>query len=122
MTMRYIGGGHKKTYTSIDFKRDKDGIPATVKTIEYDPNRNARIALLFYADGEKRYIIAPKGLEAGQTLLSGKEANPDVGNALYLSDVPMGTVVSCIELRPRQGALLARSAGSYAQLTARDGK
>ena len=122
MTMRYIGGGHKRKYRSIDFKRNKDGIPATVKTIEYDPNRNARIALLFYADGEKRYIIAPKGIEVGQTLLSGKDATPNVGNTLLLSDIPLGTVVHCIELRPGQGALLARSAGSYAQLVARDGK
>jgi len=122
MTMRYIGGGHKKKYRDIDFKRDKDGIPGTVKTIEYDPNRNARIALVFYADGEKRYIIAPKGLEVGQKVMSGKEATPDVGNALYLKDVPMGTVVHAIELRPKQGAIMARSAGSYAQLVAREGK
>lgn len=122
MTMRYIGGGHKKKYRDIDFKRDKDGIPGTVKTIEYDPNRNARIALVFYADGEKRYIIAPKGLEVGQKVMSGKEATPDVGNALYLKDVPMGTVVHAIELRPKQGAILARSAGSYAQLVAREGR
>ena len=122
MTMRYIGGGHKRKYRVIDFKRNKDGIPATVKTIEYDPNRNARIALLFYADGEKRYIIAPKGIEVGQTLISGKGAAPNVGNTLFLSEVPMGTVVHCIELRPGQGAILARSAGSYAQLVAREGK
>ena len=82
MTMRYIGGGHKRKYRQIDFKRNKDGIPATVKSVEYDPNRNARIALLYYADGEKRYIIAPKGIEVGQTVLSGKEATPDVGNTL----------------------------------------
>ncbi len=122
MTMRYIGGGHKRKYRVIDFKRNKDGIPATVNSIEYDPNRNARIALLFYADGEKRYIIAPKGIEVGQTILSGKEAGPEVGNTLFLSDIPMGTIVHCLELRPGQGAILARSAGSYAQLVARDGK
>ena len=122
MTMRYIGGGHKRKYRVIDFKRNKDGIPATVKTIEYDPNRNARIALLFYADGEKRYIIAPKGIEVGQTIVSGKGSAPNVGNTLLLSEIPMGTVVHCLELKPGQGAILARSAGSYAQLVARDGK
>ncbi|MFC2175908.1 50S ribosomal protein L2 [Bacteroidota bacterium] len=122
MTMRYIGGGHKRKYRVIDFKRNKDGIPATVKTVEYDPNRNARIALLFYADGEKRYIIAPKGIEVDQQILSGKGAAPEVGNALFLSEIPLGTVIHCIELKPGQGALLARSAGSYAQLMARDGK
>ena len=122
MTMRYIGGGHKKKYGTIDFKRDKDGIPATVKSIEYDPNRSARIALLVYADGEKRYIIAPNGLQAGQELISGAEATPQIGNAMFLSDIPMGTVISCIEMRPGQGAVIARSAGSFAQLSARDGK
>jgi len=122
MTMRYIGGGHKRKYRVIDFKRNKNGIPATVNSIEYDPNRNARIALLFYADGEKRYIIAPKGIEVGQTILSGKDAGPEVGNTLFLGDIPMGTIVHCLELRPGQGAILARSAGSYAQLVARDGK
>ncbi|MFT7101480.1 MAG: large subunit ribosomal protein L2 [Bacteroidia bacterium] len=122
MTMRYIGGGHKRKYRVIDFKRNKDGIPATVKTIEYDPNRNARIALLFYADGEKRYIIAPKGIEVGQTVVSGKGSAPNVGNTLLLSEVPMGTVVHCLELKPGQGAILTRSAGSYAQLIAREGR
>lgn len=122
MTMRYTGGGHKQKYRIIDFKREKDNVPATVKTIEYDPNRTARIALLVYADGEKRYMIAPNGLKVGQEVKSGKEATPDVGNYLYLSDIPMGTVVSCIEMRPGQGAVLARSAGSFAQLVARDGK
>lgn len=122
MTMRYIGGGHKRKYRLIDFKRNKDGIPATVKTIEYDPNRNARIALVNYADGEKRYIIAPKGLEVDQKLMSGKTAGPEVGNTLLLADIPMGTVIHNIELRPGQGAILARSAGSYAQLVARDGR
>ena|ERR1700722_307931 len=121
MTMRYIGGGHKQRYREIDFKRDKHSIPATVQTIEYDPNRTARIALLFYADGEKRYIIAPHGLKVGQKLLSGKDAAPEVGNALTLGSMPLGTTVHNIELRPGQGAKLARSAGSSAQLAARDG-
>ena len=122
MTMRYMGGGHKKQYRIIDFKRDKDGVPATVKTIEYDPNRTARIALLHYKDGEKRYIIAPQGLTVGATLMSGKTATPEVGNTMLLSDVPLGTIIHNIELRPGQGAALARSAGSYAQLSAREGK
>ncbi len=122
MTMRYIGGGHKKQYRIIDFKRDKDGVPATVKSIEYDPNRSARIALLNYADGEKRYIVAPNGLKVGQTVQSGKEATPDVGNALLLSDIPLGTTIHNIELRPGQGAVMARSAGASALLNARDGK
>lgn len=122
MTIRYIGGGHKKRYRAIDFKRNKDGIPATVKTVEYDPNRTARIALLEYQDGEKRYIIAPNGLEIGQTILSGKDAPPEIGNALCLAEIPLGTVIHNIELRPGQGAVMARSAGSYAQLTSRDGK
>jgi len=122
MTMRYIGGGHKRKYRSIDFKRTKDGIPATVKSIEYDPNRSAFIALVNYADGEKRYIIAPKGLEVGQIVLSGKGTSPEVGNTLLLAEIPLGTVINSIELRPGQGALMARSAGSYAQLVARDGR
>lgn len=122
MTVRQLGGGHKRRYREIDFKRDKDGVPATVKSVEYDPNRTARIALLYYADGEKRYIIAPNGLQDGQTVVSGKDAAPEIGNALYLSDIPMGTVISNIEMRPGQGAVIARSAGSYAQLAARDGK
>ena len=122
MTMRYMGSGHKKQYRIIDFKRDKDGIPATVKTIEYDPNRTARIALLHYADGEKRYIIAPNGLQVGAKLMSGKTATPEVGNTMLLSDIPLGTIIHNIELRPGQGAALARSAGSYAQLSAREGK
>jgi len=122
MTMRYMGGGHKKQYRIIDFKRDKDGIPATVNSIEYDPNRTARIALLFYADGEKRYIIAPNGLKVGQQINSGKGVSPDVGNTLFLSEVPFGTVVHNIELRPGQGGKMARSAGSHAQLMTRDGK
>ena len=120
-TMRYIGGGHKRKYRLIDFKRNKDGVPAGVKTIEYDPNRSARIALLFYADGEKRYIIAPNGLEVGMTIMSGAEAAPEVGNALPLQNIPVGTVVHNIELRPGQGAALVRSAGAFAQLTSREG-
>ncbi len=121
MTMRYIGGGHKRRYRIIDFKRDKDGVPAVVKTIEYDPNRSARIALLFYVDGEKRYIIAPNGLAVGTTIMSGADATPDVGNALPLQNIPVGTVIHNIELRPGQGASLVRSAGNFAQLTSRDG-
>ena len=122
MTMRYIGGGHKRMYRVIDFKRDKDNIPAVVRTIEYDPNRSARIALLFYADGEKRYIIAPHGLSVGQTVVSGKGVSPDLGNTLYLQEIPFGTIIHNIELKPGQGAKMARSAGSYAQLMSRDGK
>lgn len=121
MTMRYIGGGHKKQYRIIDFKRRKDGIPATVKAIEYDPNRSARIALLYYADGEKAYILAPDGLEVGRTVLSGEDAAPEVGNALPLGKIPVGTVIHNIELRPGQGAKMVRSAGSFAQLTSREG-
>jgi large subunit ribosomal protein L2 len=120
--MRYIGGGHKKMYRIIDFKRDKDGIPATVKTIEYDPNRTARIALVVYKDGEKRYIIAPQGLKVGQQIMSGKNAAPEIGNALPLTHIPLGTFIHNIELQPGKGAQLARSAGSYAQLAAREGK
>lgn len=122
MTMRYLGGGHKKKYRVVDFKREKFGIPATVKTIEYDPNRSALIALLFYADGEKRYIIAPEGLQVGDVISSGKGVAPEVGNTLFLSDIPLGTVIHNIELIPGKGASIARSAGAYAQLNARDGK
>ncbi len=122
MTMRYIGGGHKKRYRVIDFLRDKDGISASVHSIEYDPNRTARIALLIYEDGEKRYIIAPNGLKVGQTLRSGKGIAPEIGNALTLDEIPLGTLIHNIELHPGQGGVLARSAGSYAQLTSRDGK
>ena len=122
LTMRYIGGGHKQRYRFIDFKREKDGVPAVVKSIEYDPNRSARIALLFYADGEKRYIIAPNGLKVGTTVMSGAEAAPEVGNCLPLQNIPVGTVIHNIELRPGQGALLVRSAGNFAQLTSRDGR
>jgi len=122
MTMRYLGGGHKRRYRVIDFQRAKDGIKARVKSIEYDPNRSARIALLIYADGEKRYIIAPNGIKVGQELESGKGVAPEVGNALFLEDIPLGTVVHNIELKPGKGGALARSAGSYAQLVAREGK
>jgi large subunit ribosomal protein L2 len=122
MTTRNIGGGHKQRYRIIDFKRDKKDIPATVKTIEYDPNRTAFIALLSYADGEKRYVIAQNGLKVGQSIFSGSGIAPEIGNALPLSEIPLGTTISCIELRPGQGAVMARSAGSFAQLMARDGK
>jgi large subunit ribosomal protein L2 len=122
MTMRYIGGGHKKKYRIIDFLRDKDGVPGTVKAIEYDPNRTARIALVHYTDGEKRYIIAPTGLEVGTKIMSGKGVAPEIGNSLYLSEIPLGTIIHNIELRPRSGGVMARSAGAYAQLTSRDGK
>jgi len=121
-SMRYIGGGHKQRYRLIDWKRDKEGIPATVNSIEYDPNRTARIALLHYVDGEKRYIIAPHGLKLGQQVLSGKGTSPEIGNTLYLSEVPFGTIIHNIELRPGEGAKMARSAGSYAQFLSRDGK
>jgi large subunit ribosomal protein L2 len=117
-----MGGGHKRQYRIIDFKRTKHDIPATVASIEYDPNRTARIALLNYADGEKTYIIAPNGLKVGDKLLSGKKATPDVGNAMFLNDIPLGSIIHNIELQPGKGAQLARSAGSSAQLTAREGK
>ncbi len=122
MTMRYIGGGHKQRYRLIDFHREKDGMAASVHSIEYDPNRTARIALVIYEDGEKRYIIAPNGLKVGQTIRSGQGVAPEIGNSLTLSEIPLGTLVHNIELRPGQGGVLARSAGSYAQLTSRDGK
>ena len=122
MTTRNVGGGHKQKYRTIDFKRDKFGIPATVKTIEYDPNRTAFIALLYYADGEKRYVIAQNGLQVDQIITSGSGISPEIGNAMPLSEIPLGTTISCIELRPGQGAVMARSAGSFAQLMARDGK
>ncbi len=122
MTMRYIGGGHKKKYRIVDFKREKAGVPATVASIEYDPNRTAFIALLNYQDGEKRYIIAQNGLQVGQNIVSGDAVAPEIGNAMALSSIPLGTIISCIELRPGQGAVLARSAGAFAQLMARDGK
>ena len=121
MTMRYIGGGHKKMYRIIDFLRNKDGQTATVLTIEYDPNRSARIALVEYQDGEKRYIIAPNGLKVGQVIESGSGVAPDLGNALPLAEIPVGTLVHNIELRPGQGGAMARSAGTFAQLAAREG-
>jgi len=119
MSNRYIGGGHKTQYRIVDFKRDKTGVPGTVKTIEYDPNRTARIALVNYADGEKRYIIAPAGLSVGTQIVSGTGAAPEVGNSLPLLEIPLGTIVHNIELHPGQGAAMARSAGTYAQLVAR---
>ncbi len=122
MTMRYLGGGHKKAYRIIDFKRSKHGVPATVKAIEYDPNRSARIALLYYADGAKAYIIAPDGLKEGQEVVSGEKVAPEVGNALPLSKIPLGTIMHNIELKPGRGGAIARSAGAYAQLLAREGK
>ncbi|MBL7683352.1 MAG: 50S ribosomal protein L2 [Flavipsychrobacter sp.] len=121
-SMRYMGGGNKKMYRIVDFKRDKKDIPATVKTIEYDPNRTAFIALLSYADGEKRYIIAPQGLEVGATVVSGDSVAPEVGNALLLKNMPLGTVVHNIEMQPGKGGSMARSAGTYAQLNAKEEK
>ncbi len=122
MTVRYLGGGHKKRYRLIDFKRDKDHVEATVKSIEYDPNRSARIALLVYADGEKRYIIAPSGIQVGQKIVSGESVAPELGNSLSLANIPLGTDIHNIELKPGKGGMLARSAGSYGTLTSRDGK
>ncbi len=123
MTMRHIGGGHKKKYRIIDFKRNKTGIPAQVDSIQYDPNRTAFIALLNYQDGEKRYVIAQNGLQVGQTIVSGESGvAPEIGNAMPLSEIPLGTIISCIELRPGQGAVMARSAGAFAQLMARGDK
>lgn len=122
MTMRYIGGGHKKKYRIIDFKRDKHDIPATIASVEYDPNRSARIALAVYADGEKRYILAPKGIEVGQKIVSGKGVEPEVGNAMFLAEIPLGSIVHNIELKPGQGAKLVRSAGTYAHVVSREGK
>ncbi len=121
-SMRYIGGGNKRMYRIIDFKRDKKNIKATVKTIEYDPNRTAFIALLHYNDGEKRYIIAPQGLQVGTVIESGEGVAPEVGNALLLKNMPLGTVVHNIELQPGRGGALARSAGTYAQLNAKEEK
>ncbi len=122
MTARHIGGGHKKRYRIIDFKRNKFGVEAEVKSIEYDPNRSAFIALTEHSDGEKRYIIAQSGLKVGQKISSGEGIDPEVGNALFLSEIPLGTIISCIELVPGKGAVIARSAGAFAQLMARDGK
>lgn len=122
MTVRNVGGGHKKKLRDIDFKRDKHSVPAVVKSIEYDPNRSARIALLNYKDGEKRYIIAPAGLKAGDPVIAGPGVAPEVGNALPLSDIPLGTIIHNIEIKPGKGGAITRSAGSYAQLVAREGK
>lgn len=120
MTVRQRGGGHKRRYRIIDFKRDKDNIPATVKTIEYDPNRSAYIALLVYADGEKRYILAPHGLKVGDKVMSGSNATPNTGNALFLKDIPLGTTIHAIEMIPGRGASLVRSAGTGATLLGRE--
>jgi large subunit ribosomal protein L2 len=122
MTMRYMGGGHKKRYRVIDFKRNKDDMTANVKTIEYDPNRTAYIALVVYEDGEKRYILAPAKLNVGDKLMSGENAPPEVGNTLPLSKIPLGSNIHNIELKPKQGGMLVRSAGGSASLTSRDGK
>lgn len=122
MTVRHRGGGHKRLFRIIDFKRDKDGIPAKVATIEYDPNRSARIALLNYADGEKRYIIAPAGLVVGQTVFSGVGSDIKTGNCLALKNIPLGTMIHNIELYPKGGGQLVRSAGTAAQLMAKEGK
>ena len=122
MTVRYRGGGHKRKYRIIDFKRDKFDIPATVKAIEYDPNRSARIALVVYKDGEKRYIIAPDKIKVGQEIISGQNVEPKVGNAMPLANIPLGTVIHNVEITPGKGGLIARSAGSYVQLVGREGK
>jgi large subunit ribosomal protein L2 len=121
ITVRHIGGGHKHHYRVIDFKRNKDGIPARIERVEYDPNRSAHIALALYADGERRYIIAPKGLKAGDPIISGVDAPIKVGNTLPMRNIPVGTVVHCLEMKPGKGAQIARSAGAYVQILARDG-
>ena len=121
ITTRHIGGGHKKRYRIIDFKRNKDNIPATVERLEYDPNRNANIALLLYADGERRYIIAPKNLSTGDKIMSGDQSSINIGNTLPLINIPVGTQVHCIEMKPGKGAQIARSAGTVAQIIAIDG-
>ena len=122
ITVRHKGGGHKRQYRVIDFKRNKDNIPAKVATIEYDPNRSARIALLNYADGEKRYIIAPNGLKVGDVVVSGPEADIKIGNALPIANIPVGTIVHNVELKPEKGGQICRSAGASAQLMAKEGK
>ena len=122
ITVRHHGGGHKKQYRIIDFKRNKDNVPAKVATIEYDPNRSANIALLHYADGEKRYIIAPKELQVGQVVVSGTEADIKIGNALPLANIPVGTLIHNIELKPGKGGQLVRSAGASAQVLGKEGK
>ena len=121
ITTRHLGGGHKQHYRLVDFRRDKDGIPANVERIEYDPNRSAHLALLCYADGERRYIIAPKGIAAGATLISGSEAPIKAGNALPIRNIPVGSTIHCIEMLPGKGAQIARSAGTSVQLLAREG-
>ena len=122
LTNRYLGGGHKRKYRIIDFKRNKDGVPAVVKSIEYDPNRSANIALLNYADGEKRYIIAPLGITVGDVVVSGPDADIKAGNCLPIENIPVGTVIHNIELNPGRGAQLCRAAGNEAQLMAKEGK
>ena len=122
MTVRYRGGGHKRRYRIIDFKRNRFDSPAEVLSIEYDPNRSAYIALTQYKDGEKRYMIAQNGLQVGQKVVSGEKVAPEIGNAMALANIPLGTIISCIELHPGKGAAIARSAGSFAQLMAREGK
>lgn len=122
MTMRFIGGGHKRRYRIIDFKRNNFGVVGEVKTVEYDPNRSAFISLIEFAEGEKRYIIAPSGIKVGQKVEQGPGVSPEVGNALLLSEIPLGTLIHNIEMSPGQGAKICRSAGSYAQLMAREGK
>lgn len=121
MTMRYIGGGHKKKYRIIDYKRNKFKIPAIVKSIEYDPNRSSLIALLYYKDGEKKYIISLNGLKVGDELISGESAPSNLGNSMHINNIPLGTYISCIELNPGKGAIIARSAGSYCQLISKSG-
>ena len=122
MTIPHRGGGHKRMYRQIDFKRDKFDIEGQIVSIQYDPNRTAFIALVKYLDGEKRYIIAQNGLKVGQKVISGQNVPPDIGNAMALSSIPLGTIISCIEIKPKKGASIARSAGTFAQLMARDGK
>jgi large subunit ribosomal protein L2 len=121
ITVRHIGGGHKQHYRIVDFKRNKDGIPAKVERLEYDPNRSANIALVLYADGERRYILAPKGLVAGDQITSGEDASIKVGNCLPMRNIPVGTTVHAVEMKPAKGAQIARSAGAYSQIVARDG-
>jgi large subunit ribosomal protein L2 len=121
ITVRHIGGGHKQHYRTVDFKRNKDGIPAKVERLEYDPNRSANIALVLYNDGERRYILAPKGLVAGDQIISGEDASIKAGNCLPMRNIPVGTTVHAVEMKPAKGAQIARSAGSYSQIVARDG-
>ena len=122
ITVRHVGGGHKQHYRIIDFKRNKDGVPAVVERLEYDPNRSANIALLKYADGERRYIIAPKGVSAGADIISGDSAVISAGNAMQIKNIPVGTVIHCVEMKPGKGAQIARSAGTSVQLIAREGR